>query len=314
MRKLLLILSLISTFAAGGQEPIYKLRLTTGVRDYAADGVGCEVLNDTIHFYGGWNPDYNPVSGADSLHFISADSGKHWTKLPDMPVVRHDFIHFVKNSKMYLVAGDGFNDSRYYTTASGWVTVSSSMTGFGPRNKPMWCYNSDDGYVYAAGGTGNDGHAFRTLIRSSDFITWDSVAQLPTELWGCNKGAMSYLNGNYYIMGGYLYGDSVTGDVWKVTANTYTFTKIISDSSMFQTYYCNSAVAGGRIWFLRGRDIDNNNAQGLYWSTDGQHWTRFTYQLSPGRHATGMCAWGENVVFACGNLFNQFWLLKRIDN
>jgi hypothetical protein len=207
------------------------------------------------------------------------------------------------------------------TTAS-WQMINANFTAaIGNRVFPF--YTDLGGRFYIGGGQNQT-----TLYSTTDFITWDFEATLPTEMIYISAATACAFNGKIYIFGGCtdqagygsvnLYAGTLRGNVWVFDPSDKSFTKILTDRYHFAQFWGNAIATDTYIYYGSGhiRDVQisqlpagrtrTGDQTGVIVSTDGVTWTEIANPW-PCTHTKSPCLVANIPYFIAGAWSNNLY-------
>lgn len=309
-----------------GEETTYlfktlDLGLTVPVDLVNRDGATIIEYNNQLHLFGGWNPFlFTGTSDSTNEHWITTnpDNPTSWTQLPDAPWIgAHAFQALVIGEYIYKFGNDGQNpggNAYRYSDALGWELIAANMGSvWNNRTVTQSCYNSDDGYIYAIGGSDSGITVYyNDVIRATTALTdWTVVGSMPEgQYFG---GTLQYVgNGEMRMWGGgqYLSSTVLNENVYSITSGGTTITTIASLPVAMRGTYINAAQFDGKLWHLNG--YKGGNRYGLYYSDNfGISWTQL-YDNPVPTHASAFAPFRDKLYRFTGNFDNYLYSIEKI--
>lgn len=292
------------------------LGLTVPAGLVARDGSQLIYHQGKLHMIGGWNPaHFSSTNDSTNQHWVNPtpDNPATWTRLADAPFSGvHWFGCASKDGFIWKWGNDTQNPGKTsykYSEATGWVLVSSEMTGdWGDRYVAGYCEHK--GYFYTVGGVSTLlGPYYYDVIRSNDCVNWTTVGTLPV---GNYLAPVVVSDGfNLYVWGGGSYlSVSVNDAILKSVDDGANWTNIGTLPSALRGTYQGGAYFRGKFWHLNGFNSAVNQI-GLYYTSDFSSWTRL-YDNPIATHASGFGQSPTKLYRFTGNLDNFIYSLYSI--
>jgi hypothetical protein len=335
MKKFIFNLLLLVSAGCFAQKQVWKAaQSSNGQFTFSRDGqqVAC-LSNGTALAVGGWHVN-NDTSEVCREVYASTDQGQTWTREADAPwPAAHDFLFSASITGDTLVkwGGDGATeqtgDARridMYTSAEGWQNltpdygeeINNGLELTGCRHK-QWYYM-----------LGANGKLTRFSLANP---TPQFVAGLSGDMNVISGFMISLPNGRMILGGGLCIGyDSpvFTGKLFYSDDDGITWNELYQNDQ-FKNYWCTATVTKSSVLFWKGRDgSPAGGLKGVYtipldnlmYGAGADQWTRLDYTPEP-RHAAGLTTVPDEmgrptdaVIGVCGNMYNDSWIFRRIDN
>lgn len=347
IKKLIIVISLLSLIACGGGE--YKgLELSSmpnaswSGRDSFAT-VLSTVKEPGLLLIGGFTPERT-----NEVFFTS--NFRRWEKistLGNLPSPRNGHCAIKYKERIFLIGGyDGEKlNSDVYTSLDGVIWEKMNNAAFAPRAF-FGCLQFNE-KIFVFGGNGKDNSALNDVWYTNDGVTWQMITNsAPWEPRG--MFAHFVLNGSIYIVGGGEYDNSYAYNVKKNYSSIYKSKDGVNWEEINNPYFgprrfMTSVVHSGRAYIIGGFQLDPNlfndmengvllgsnkipltvlndyyntgrnccNLNEIYSTEDGMYWKKeIVPQSFTARHAAGSASFNGKMYIFGGfgkELFNDVW-------
>jgi hypothetical protein len=308
------------------QSPTFASTYSWTLKNSAAtgsnrDGCAFAVLGDYLFLLGGWHPE-KPIATDNEVYRFSDDLTTS-KRLKDAPWEgRHAFGCAYQGKNVYVFGGD-LNSGHYITDAWKGVLQADTIQWTLQNDSIPWgeriLYGSvlHNGSLYVIGGQKSinvaDG-AFGDVWKSSDEgKTWLKVADGLNQFKKNIYGSITSYNGYIYVIAGgeYYTERTYTNTVWR--SRDGIAWEQMPDAPFSARQYTNVVVHDNRIFVLFGNNETLSGNLSDSWTMDiNGNWEMIKTGPSE-RHATAVTSFKGSLTIACGNYFNDAWILKTTD-
>lgn len=279
---------------------------------------------------------------ASNIHYISDTLGNITDRFifPSAMAARADCPHSTIGGKLTLIGGDGnpsgngFHDIWQFdpnsvNDSTSWTLINADFTpAIGERILSF--FTDLNGWFYLGGG-----QTKTNVVRTQDFINWDTVATLPTKLrWSQTAACVAW--GKYIVVIGggtetgtfgstALYTSTLEGTVYRIDTTDWSIDSVYNNQEFFGGLWGNAVANDEYIYYVKGTihpsqltqfppGTSSGNQDGMARSRDGGlTWEEWEQSL-PARHATGTARGQGSVLWlGAGNERNGLRkIIKRV--
>ena len=252
------------------------------------------------------------IYSASKQHVLSGSDWKEATSSAQFPV-RQDFATLVFNDKLWVIGGSDhltiYSDVWYSSDGATWTEATASAA-FGKR----FAHSSVvfDDRMWVIGGIDGNGNSRNDVWYSTDGVTWiEANASAGFTPRYAHSSASDY--GHMWVIGGRS-GDDAVKDVWVSTDGTTWSAATLSAEFPARQNHA-SVYFNNRIWVVGGisTPLEENIMLGDVWySGDGETWTKAVEGAFEGRDATALVAAGGRMWMLGGFMnphdrVNEVW-------
>lgn len=268
-----------------------------------------------------------------NYHFVFDTTGTRIAKFtfPVAMAARADCPSSLLGGKITIIGGDGivngfkdvwdFDAARNGYDSSSWQLVNSDFTP-AIGNRVLSFFTDLNGWFYLGGG-----QTKTNVVRTHDFITWDTVADLPTKLRWSQTAACVAWDKYIVVMGGgtetagtgtvALYFSTLAGTVYRIDTTDWSIDSVYNNQPYFGSLWANAVANDEYIYYVKGaiatQQLDqfpegtsSGNQTGMVRSRDGGLTWEVWDQTLLSTHAKGYCRGvGQVLWFGAGNNRND---------
>jgi hypothetical protein len=280
---------------------------------------------------------------ASNFHYVTDTLGNVIDEFtfPAAMKARADCPHSTIGGKLTIIGGDGnpsgngfkdvwqFDPSIAGNDSSSWTLINADFTpAIGERILSF--FTDLNGWFYLGGG-----QTKTNVVRTQDFINWDTVANLPARLFYSMTAACVSWDKYIVVMGGgtetgpfgttALYTSYLRGTVYRIDTTDWSIDSVYNNQEFFGGLWGNAVANDEYIYYVKGTihssqlpqfpgGTSAGNQLGMVRSRDGGlTWEEWGQTLSA-RHATGLCrGLGQVLWWGAGNDANDLHkIIKKI--